>query len=289
LVEMFDRTEGRMSRGWRLVDASWSYLRHRPRMLALPVLSAAAMTLAALIIFLPVLALTRDAPEKVSLFLATTAAALPFTFITTFFNVGFLSMVLADERGEEPTVRDGLRAAWRRLPAILGWTVLAAGVGVALDALDKLPGVDLAGRVFSVVGNLAWGLATFFVVPVLALEGAGPREAVRRSARTFRERWGESLTGDITIGTVFFVLMIPGLIVGGAGIIALDGHDDGLGILLTAIGAVLVLPLVVVSGALTELFTLALYRHTRDEVVAGPFTATQLESAVKDKPRRWWQ
>jgi len=50
---------------------------------------------------------------------------LPLTFISVFFN-------------EQPSVRTGLRAALGRLPAILGWTLLAAAVGTLLDGLRQL-------------------------------------------------------------------------------------------------------------------------------------------------------
>jgi hypothetical protein len=112
------------------------------------------------------------------------ATALPFTLISTFFNVGFLHMVDAHLDGREPTVRDGLRHAWSRIGAVVAWSLLATLVGVAFRALENVRGGELAGRLLSALGGLAWALGTFFVVPALTLEPIGVRDALRRSAAT---------------------------------------------------------------------------------------------------------
>jgi Family of unknown function (DUF6159) len=197
--------------------------------------------------------------------------------------------VIAGERGETPRVRDGLRAARRRLPAILGWTALSTVVAQALGALERLPAGESIGGLVGALGDLAWSVATFFVIPILALEPVNARGAVRRSARTFRDRWGEAVTGDVTIGVVFGVLSIPGFVVGFAGADRLDHHAYALGVTLLAIAVVAVVPLLVVGGALTELFMLALYRYATAQGATGPFTEGQLAAAVQPAGRRWWQ
>jgi len=44
--------------------------------------------------------------------------------------------------------------------------------------------------------DAAWALATFFVLPALAVEDAGAVAAARRSASVIRSRWGESVVGE---------------------------------------------------------------------------------------------
>ena len=121
--------------------------------------------------------------------------------------------------------------------------------------------------------------------------GKPPRfaSAVRRSARTFRDRWGEAMTGDVTIGVVFGVLTLPGFAVGFVGADRLDHHAYALGVTLLAIAVVAVVPLLVVGGALTELFMLALYRYATAQDATGPFTEGQLAAAVQPARRRWWR
>lgn len=279
--------EGRIARSWRLLGRCWELLSRRPRLLVLPAVGALSITIAALIIFLPILWWTRELPYKISVVIATAAAALPFTLISTVTNVAFLAMVDAHLRGKDPRVRDGLRVAWRRRWQILGWSLLASGVGSILSALQQLPGVEWIGRVVGFVGGLAWGFATFFVVPVLAVEGLGPVTSVRRSARLFRERWGETLTGDLTIGAAVGIAMIPGCVALGAGAYAFDDSDWMTGAVLLGVGIAMVAPLLALQAALTQLFQYALYRETTGGELPRPFTPADVGAAFTSRGH-WW-
>ena len=53
---------------------------------------------------------------------------------------------------------------------------------------------------------MAWSLVTFLAVPVIAIEGTGPFETLKRSASIFRQRWGQQITGNIAIGGAVFLL-----------------------------------------------------------------------------------
>ncbi len=57
------------------------------------------------------------------------------------------------------------------------------------------------GRLVVRLIGVAWTLASYFVVPVLAEEDLGPIEALRRSADLFRETWGEQVDGDLLFGS----------------------------------------------------------------------------------------
>jgi hypothetical protein len=283
---MYTRPEGRFDRSLRLLEVAWGYLWKRPRLLALPAIGTLCLIVAAAAIYLPFFALIPDWDAKVETALATALLSVPLTFITTTFNVAFLAMVLAYERGEEPSVGYGLRVARARMRTIIGWTLLSSGVGGALSALQRAPGGDWLANVVGFLGGVAWGLATFFVVPVLVLEDVGPVEAVRRSARAFKERWGEAIVGDVAIGFAVMFAMIPGVVaflVGAYGV--QDGSDVWAPIVLT-IGIVLTAPVLVFSSAVTELFVLALYR----EGATGPFSADDLRDGVtiKAKKKRRW-
>ena len=58
---------------------------------------------------------------------------------------------------------------------------------VSVAARSRTGNADVVG--------VAWSVATYFVIPVIALEGLGPRDALRRSSALVREKWGE-LTDD---------------------------------------------------------------------------------------------
>lgn len=282
-------SQGRISRGFRLLGQSWRHLREEPRLLVLPAISAVALTIAIVSIFVPVLWLTEDWSMGWTMFVGGLAIAMPWIFISTFLNVAFLAMVQARLRGETPEVRAGLRFARSRWRAIAGWTAMATLVGAFLAALQQLPVLgEWVGRLLSFVGGVAWAVATFFVVPVLAVEGVGARESVRRSAHTMKSRWGEAVTGQVATGTAGAILAFPGLILMATGVGVYEAHVQ-VGSALLAVGLVLVMAVSAVTGAINVMFQFLLYRLSVDGEVAGPFSEQDLASAIKPKGERWWK
>jgi Family of unknown function (DUF6159) len=116
------------------------------------------------------------------------------------------------------TVSQAFGHARSRVWTIAWWALVATSVGVALRALEQLPAGGWVRQIVEWIVDVAWSLATFFVVPVLALEDVGVRTALRRSAATIRRTWGESVTGAIAIGGVLFVSGLALLAVGAAGV-----------------------------------------------------------------------
>ncbi len=128
-------------------------------------------------------------------------------FIVVFFNSGLVFCVEKRLVGEQPTVRDGLAAAFANAGRIFQWALLSATVGVLLRvAEDRLNW--LAGLIAALAG-LAWSLATTFVVPVLVHDQVGPIEALKRSADAFRRAWGEAVIANIGLGLAFTLLYLP--------------------------------------------------------------------------------
>lgn len=41
--------------------------------------------------------------------------------------------------------------------------------------------------------DIAWAIVTYFVVPVLVVDGVGPIQAVKRSSAILKRTWGESV------------------------------------------------------------------------------------------------
>jgi hypothetical protein len=258
-------------------------LRECPRLFVFPAISAVLITLAALALFVPVAILTHDEVSwKVAVFLGSAATAVPFIFISTFLNVAFLGMANDHIEGREPSVRRGLALACSRVRPILAWTLLAAGVGAVLSALRALPfdGSELLARVVGLVGDIAWGLATFFVVPVLALHGDGAIDSVRRSSRAFRNRWGETLSGAVGIGVIFGIVVIPACMLGVGGAAALDGGNTT-GVVLIAIAVAISVPVLAVETALGELFAMVVYREATEGIVLEPFSERDIRTSFE--------
>jgi hypothetical protein len=183
--------------------------------------------------------------------------------------------VMADRRlsGGTPRLADGIAAANARFERILAWTLLSIGVGMVLQVIaERLKFGWLASRLL----GFAWGVATTFVVPVLALEDVGVRESVRRSATIFRARWGESMVADGAVGVVFFVALIPVAAVTLAVAMVSVPAAVVVGILLFGL-------LVLVSGALDAVVDVALYRYAVDGTAVGGFTIADLDDSFRSK------
>ena len=119
---------------------------------------------------------------------------------------------------------------------------------------------------------MAWSLVTFLAVPVIAIEGTGPFETLKRSASIFRQRWGQQITGNIAIGAAIFLIgVLPAALLIVAGI-ALWSSAAFLGALLVVIGALVLAIAMLISRALSGVFGVALYRYALDGQAVGGFT-----------------
>jgi hypothetical protein len=260
-------------------------------MAVLPAISAVALTIATGAIGIPVAAAMSHShlDGRIVLVVAGAAVAWPITFLSAFLNVAFLAMVLDEVENGHSSVREGLAYAWQRRRTILAWSLLATAVGIVLRILQQLPGVGgIVGGIISFVGSLAWGLATFFVLPVLVMERRGAVGSVKRSAHVFRERWGETVIADIGIGAATMIFMIPGFIALMVAFVAADDGNTATMVTAGAIAVLLIVPPAVWSVAVTQLFQLFAYRETTMGVVDGPFSARDIDMAIKPKKSRRW-
>ena len=276
-------TEGRIARGWRLTRQSWSVVRVRPGLLVLPAVSAAFTLAAAALLLGPWSLDVIGHHSRGRLFVDGAVCAYPFTFISTYFNVAFYLLAAATFDGRPMTTGEALRRARRRLAVVAMWALVATVVGTALRTLEQLPVGGLAARVAEWIGSVAWSLASFFVVPVLALEDVGVRAALRRSVGTIRSQWGESVTGAAVIGTVFGMATFTLFALGGIGVgLGRGGFEPGYA--LTALAAVAFVTTVFVQEAVGQVFRLAVFRHASGQGATGPFAAADLDAAFR--PRR---
>ncbi len=140
--------------------------------------------------------------------------------------------------------------------------------------------MGLIGRIIMRIIGIAWTLACYFVVPVLAFEGLTPIEAVKRSSKLFRDTWGEKVIGGFSLSMVSLVLMLPGIGLWFAAIFL--GGVSGL-----LVGSVLMilyfLLLSVFMSAVGGIFNAALYRYACFKQVPPAFDHDLVASAWAPK------
>ncbi|HEY1538080.1 MAG TPA: DUF6159 family protein [Solirubrobacteraceae bacterium] len=276
--------EGRTARGFRLARVALDVVTSDRRLLILPLLS----TLCALLALAGTALLARHlhgGPEIVRVVAPVWIAAYAISFATIFFDVALVHVVVTRWRGEAATLADGLGAARARIGAIAGWAVLTTTVGLALRLLERLT-LGISQIVVGIVADVAWSVASFFVVPVLAVERRGPVRALRRSSSIVRGRWVEGLAGVTPIGLATLMVMAPLL---GLMFIGFVLYVMGLaipGLLAMAGAGVAIVATAVVSGALTQVFTLAVFQHATGGPLHDGFPVADLERPREGKPLR---
>jgi hypothetical protein len=285
--------EGRVARGSRLSREAFGVISRDRGLLSLA-LAAIALDLLIAGTFLGVAAdVAGGHHRRLVLLVAMGAASYPATVVGTFLNVALLSTVAGRWSGEEVGVRDGLAVARARWRSILAWSLVAATVGTVMSIAERAGHFSWLERLLAALLDIAWGAATFFVIPALAADGVGPGEALRRSFATVRRRWGEAATGTVVIGSATGLLLIPGVLICMAGYQQFAAHP-ATGVVLLAIGVLAAVPVMVYGNATSAVFTLAVYRHAHDSTQYGPFAQTDLENpfvgALKSplKVRAWF-
>jgi len=213
---------GKFSRSWELVKQSFAILRSDKQLMLFPVLSAitclfvtAVIATGGTFMLLPARAAALAAGERFQPNQSPVFLLGMFTlyvanyFIMVFFNVALVGVANSRLMGGSWTFRDGIELAWARKGTILQWALVAATVGMVLRTIEERMGI--IGRIIMRIIGIAWTLACYFVVPVLAFEDLTPIEAVKRSAKLFRDTWGEKVVGGFSLSLVSLVLMLPGI------------------------------------------------------------------------------
>ena len=281
---------GRIGRGWELTKKSWSVVKGDRSLLGFAVIAAIAGLLCVLV-FVGVGAGLAWATQL-------NWIAIPFAIVALYgvITVGvFCSVALAAcateaLEGKDTSIGQGISAARSRLGVILQWAAVQLVVGTLISLLQsalRQGAGQVVGAIIGGLANFAWTVATFFVIPAIALEGLGPKEALKRSTHVIRSRWGEGLTGAAAIGVIAFLLgFLPGAIVIGLGV-ALAQTAVVPAVLLIVIGVVIIAVTVVLQTTIATVFRVALYRFATQDAVLGPFDRAELEHAFAARRSRF--
>lgn len=288
---MFDR----MANGWAIAQSSWGVIRRDPVLLVFPVLSGIACLLVLATFIAPVFAVpgliesiraaidTEDANQRTVATAIAGAVAFLFYFVNyaviVYFNTALVSCAIVRYQGGDPTLGDGLRMANSRLPQVLGWALLAATVGMILQLIEERS--EFVGKIVIGIIGAVWTAVTYFVVPVLAVEGLGPIDALKRSAAILRQSWGEGMVGRFSLGLIGFLMMLPGIaLLFVPAVLQLPTAVIVAGVVL---GLVWLLASAVVVSAMKQVFVAGLYIYATENRVPSAFDAGMVRGAFGAK------
>ena len=292
------------SRSWSLFKSSWSVVRSEPSLLWFPVVSSILVIIASVLFFGLLTALFVISPdvqrtvieaaqsaegEDGSPLMAIIGIVVLFVYylitgaIATYFATGMAGAALRRFDGHDTSFGEGIKIANSRLGTILGFSAIAATVGVLLSMLrNNREGSNPAGAILAAIGGLAWNVATFLVIPVIADRQVNAIGAIKESALLLRKTWGEQIVGGGGLGLVFgLASLVVVILTGVLAVLAID--IAALLWTIIVIGVITLVVLAVLSSTLNGIYKAAVYRYAAQHQVAPQFDATLIEGAFRIK------
>src|ERR1051326_5644686 len=127
----------RFRTGVRLVGASWEVLRTDRQLMVLPLAAFGAIVLAAVPLAYDLRGVAWDQNPSFGQWCAMVGFYFVANFVTIYGNAPLIAAAAVRLNGGVPTLRDGLRAANRRLGRIVAWALIGVAVDVAFDQIES--------------------------------------------------------------------------------------------------------------------------------------------------------
>jgi hypothetical protein len=136
----------------------------------------------------------------------------------------------------------------------------------AIESQDNVVAKIVAG-IFAV----AWGVMTYFVMPVIVFREPSVGEMFQQSAATFKRTWGESIGAMGAINIVTLLLIIVGVALAG-GIFVLTAGLGSIQLVATVtIGGAVILLGALIGKTLTGVAKTALYVYATEQTAPEYF------------------
>ncbi|PKO00256.1 MAG: hypothetical protein CVU43_14370 [Chloroflexi bacterium HGW-Chloroflexi-5] len=284
---MFDS----IGNSWSLIKSSAKVLDADRELLIFPIISSIAVLLLTAVFFVPMLLVGyfgRVANQGLQVvdYLILFLFYLIQYLLIFFSNTALVGAAMIRIRGGDPTIRDGLRIASDRFTSIFFYALIASTVGMLLS-LIKEKGSVLSNIVVSLIG-FVWNVATFLVVPVLAVEDVGPVEAIKRSVGYLKKTWGEQLVGSFSIGLVFNFLIFLVMGAGALMIVLLINSSAQVWAFVSVgvVAIVFILGISLISTTLTGIYTAAVYQYAATGDAGSFFESDAVQNAFQPAARR---
>jgi len=213
----------RIKRGWEITKQSLSIIKKDKEILFFPILEG-VFQLILFILFIVIFlvggiwaSIASKNFGDVLIYIISLIYLFFMYFIGIFFEAAIISSTMIRLSGKNPNLGDGLKGPSRKIFKLFFWAIITLVVSLILNFISKLGrgkgrGAEIAANVGAGIFGITWSLLTFFVIPVLLFEKEGVFSSIGRSGRLFKETWGENLTAQFSVGGIFFLLGLIGLI-----------------------------------------------------------------------------
>jgi hypothetical protein len=270
----------RIKSGWKLTKKSWGVFREDPGLVKFAIASGLLSLLVVAVVIGPGLYLI-DQESQVAGGILVAVGFYLAAYVSIYFAIGLAHSADRRMAGEPVSFREGMAVAGSRASNAAGWAFVSVVVMTIIRAIQERFGIF--GAIFGGLAAAAWGVLTFLAIPVIAIEGTGPIETIKRCAQLVKSRWGEQITGVVTIGAAVALFgFLPAILLIFAGI-ALWATSGAGGAALIGLGLVVLVVAGLIQQVLSTIFGVALYRYVAEEKAVGGFTTEDLEGAVRSK------
>jgi len=252
------------SESWRISKTAFRMIKEDKALLLFPVVSALALIgivmLLATFSFLVIISSIQSVTSKYALIaIIWIIGYFMLWFVHTFFAAALINASMIKLNGQQASFSDGIEGAKSQWKKIFLWAVFAGTVGIIINIISsKIKG--LGRLILSVAVGAAWGIATYFILPVLLYENLSAWKSLKRSASIYWNNFGNTIISNLIVNAI-----IAGGILGGA-ILVVAGifmaiHTFLLGILLIVVGIVLGAISLLIGSAVDGVLIAALYKY----------------------------
>ncbi len=210
------------------------------------------------------------------------------TLVTAVVQAGLTVSAAAELEGGSSSLGHGLSTAIGHLGRLARWAFVSTVVSLLVAALRGNNSGGIAAVVFrnvlAAAADVMWQLITFFVMPAMMLDDLGMIDAIKKSASTFKQRWGTQLSGGVRIGGLIgLIAILPAILAIVLGVVLAAAGTLSVGVPLVVVGLIVLIVAGLILSAIRGVFSVVLYRFATQGVVEGGFTEQQLAGAVKVK------
>ncbi|MFH1390848.1 MAG: DUF6159 family protein [Candidatus Diapherotrites archaeon] len=279
--------------GWKLTKVSFSMLMEEKKLLIFPFLSAIFSILLLIGFFAPfiitgVLSINPDTEQlgNILYLVVLFAFYLGTSFLAIFFNVALVHSVKVRIEGQGESLGASVSFAFSRFGVILQWAILSAIVGVILNMIEsaarKAKGIGplLLGILRGIIG-LAWGLLTFFIIPVLVYQNLGVVDTIKKSGETLKNTWKEALFIGFSTSLIFGILFLIWVIIGAIAVIFAFTIQPIIGILVGLFFLFGFLVIILIQSAIGQIYKTLLYLYADQGVLPPGFSEAEVQNLFR--------
>jgi hypothetical protein len=201
---------------------------------------------------------------------------------TNFFNSAIIACVALRFSGQDPNLFSGFEYAFKRFSKVLLWSF---GVSLFVFLMDFFK----KGWIRRLIGNtieMAFKMASFFVMPIMVNEAKGPWTAFCESVSLLEKTWGKQIAGNFSFFLIFFWIELPSFILiwgGATNFGGLMSFQESFRWGFLGSGGLWLAFVLAIQRTLMEVFRTSLYVWVRYGAIPEGFDEEILRQSIKPK------